>query len=43
LAEYEYDRLSAKGVTFLAPPVTKPFPHVYFKDPDGNTFFLSSR
>lgn len=41
--EYEYDRLSAKGVTFLAPPVTKPFPHVYFKDPDGNTFFLSSR
>ncbi len=40
---HEYHRLLAKGVTFLGPPVSKPFPHVYFQDPDGNTFFLSSR
>ncbi|MBI1684225.1 VOC family protein [Caulobacter hibisci] len=41
--QYEYERLSAKGVVFLGPPESKPFPHVYFQDPDGNTFFLSSR
>jgi catechol 2,3-dioxygenase-like lactoylglutathione lyase family enzyme len=41
--EYEYDRLRAKGVKFLGPPVLEPFPHVYFEDPDGNSFFLSSR
>lgn len=41
--QYEYDGLSARGVTFLGPPLTKPFSHVYFNDPDGNTFFLSSR
>lgn len=41
--QYEYERLSAKGVKFLGPPELKPFPHVYFQDPDGNTFFLSSR
>lgn len=41
--QYEYDRLSAKGVKFLGPPEKKPFPHVYFEDPDGNSFFLSSR
>ena len=40
---YEYERLSARGVAFLGPPLNKPFPHVYFNDPDGNTFFLSSR
>ena len=41
--EYAYQKLLERGVEFLAPPKTKPFPHVYFKDPDGNTFFLSSR
>ena len=41
--QYEYDRLSARGVAFLGPPELKPFPHVYFQDPDGNTFFLASR
>ena len=41
--QYAYDKLLARGVEFLGPPETKPFPHVYFKDPDGNTFFLSSR
>lgn len=41
--DYEYERLSARGVTFLGPPQSKPFPHVYFNDLDGNTFFLSSR
>ena len=41
--EYEYDRLRAKGVKFPGPPVLEPFPHVYFEDPDGNTFFLSGR
>ena len=41
--QYEYERLSAKGVKFLGPLELKPFPHVYFQDPDGNTFFLSSR
>lgn len=40
---WEYDRLVAKGVRFLGPPESKPFPHAYFQDPDGNTFFLSSR
>ncbi len=40
---YAYEKLTARGVEFLGPPETKPFPHVYFKDPDGNTFFLSSR
>ena len=41
--QYAYDKLVARGVEFLGPPETKPFAHVYFKDPDGNTFFLSSR
>ena len=41
--EYAYDKLRARGVEFTGPPEQKPFPHVYFKDPDGNTFFLSSR
>nr|WP_232793362.1 VOC family protein [Caulobacter hibisci] len=41
--QYEYERLLEKGVTFLGPPELKPFPHVYFQDPDRNTFFLSSR
>ncbi len=40
---YTYEKLLARGVEFLGPPEEKPFPHVYFKDPDGNTFFLSSR
>jgi catechol 2,3-dioxygenase-like lactoylglutathione lyase family enzyme len=41
--EYAYEKLRARGVEFLGPPEMKPFPHVYFKDPDGNSFFLSSR
>ena len=41
--EYAYGKLRARGVEFTGPPETKPFPHAYFKDPDGNTFFLSSR
>jgi hypothetical protein len=36
-------KLRARGVEFLGPPEAKPFPHVYFKDPDGNTSSLSSR
>ena len=40
---YAYEKLLARGVEFLRPPETRPFPHAYFKDPDGNTFFLSSR
>ncbi len=40
---YTYEKLRARGVEFLGPPETRPFPHVYFKDPDGNTFLLSSR
>lgn len=41
--DYTYDKLRERGVEFLGPPQRQPFPHVYFKDPDGNTFFLSSR
>src|ERR1700744_1848383 len=41
--EYAYEKLRARGVEFLGPPEKKPFPHVYFKAPDGNSFFLSSR
>ena len=41
--EYAYEKLCERGVEFLGPPEKKPFPHVYFKDPDGNSFFLSSR
>ncbi|MGI4733117.1 MAG: VOC family protein [Janthinobacterium lividum] len=41
--EYAYDKLRARGVEFTGSPEKKPFPHVYFKDPDGNIFFLSSR
>lgn len=41
--QYAYERLSARGVIFPSSPQTKPFPHVYFNDLDGNTFFLSSR
>jgi catechol 2,3-dioxygenase-like lactoylglutathione lyase family enzyme len=41
--EYAYEKLRARGVEFLGPPERRPFPHAYFKDPDGNTFFLSSR
>ncbi len=40
---YEYARLRGRGVEFVGPPELKPFPHVYFKDPDDNVFFLSSR
>ena len=40
--EYAYDKLRARGVEFTGPSEKKPFPHVYFKDPDGNTFFLST-
>ena len=41
--QYAYEKLLARGVEFAGLPETKPFPHAYFKDPDGNTFFLSSR
>ena len=40
--QYAYDKLLARGVEFVGPPELRPFPHVYFKDPDGNTFFRSS-
>ena len=40
---YTYKKLVTRGVEFLGRPETKPFPCVYFKDPDGDTFFLSSR
>ena len=41
--QYTYEKLIARGVEFLGSPEKRPFPHVYFKDPDGNTFLLSSR
>ncbi len=40
---YAYEKLLREAWSFWGLRKTKPFPHVYFKDPDGNTFFLSSR
>ncbi|MEA3040289.1 MAG: hypothetical protein QOE79_2802 [Sphingomonadales bacterium] len=43
-AEYAYKYLLARGVEFLGPPEKQPWgTFVQFKDPDGNTFVLSSR
>jgi predicted enzyme related to lactoylglutathione lyase len=39
-----YEELKAKGVEFVQPPKTEPWgTSAIFKDPDGNTFVLSSR
>ena len=38
----DYDRLTAKGVTFTTPPADMPWgmTATWFHDPDGNVFFL---
>ena len=38
-----YDQLSARGVEFTEPPQRMPWGSMatWFKDPDGNTFFLT--
>ena len=42
--DYTYGRMSAKGVEFEGPPEKQPWgTFAKFKDPDGNTFVLSSR
>jgi len=42
--EYSYDRLKAAGVEFDGPPAKQPWgTFAKFRDPDGNTFVLSSR
>lgn len=39
-----YDDLVAKGVEFVSPPTSQPWgTFAVMKDPDGNTFVLSSR
>lgn len=41
---YTYDQMRAKGVEFEGPPEKQPWgTYAKFKDPDGNTFVLSSR
>jgi predicted enzyme related to lactoylglutathione lyase len=41
--EYAYEKLSAKGVEFTEKPKKQPWgTYATFKDPDGNTFVLSS-
>lgn len=41
---YTYDQMLAKGVQFEGPPEKQPWgTYAKFKDPDGNTFVLSSR
>jgi predicted enzyme related to lactoylglutathione lyase len=41
--EATYRQLSARGVEFLDPPTVQPWgSFAKFKDPDGNTFVLSS-
>jgi catechol 2,3-dioxygenase-like lactoylglutathione lyase family enzyme len=41
---YSYRQMSAKGVEFEGPPEKQPWgTFAKFKDPDGNTFVLSSR
>ena|SRR5438067_5438796 len=42
--EQTHQELSARGVEFVAPPTKQPWgTFAMFKDPDGNTFVLSSR
>jgi len=42
--DYTYSRMLAKGVAFEGPPEKQPWgTFAKFKDPDGNTFVLSSR
>ena len=42
--EQTYQELTAKGVEFTAPPQKQPWgTFAIFKDPDGNSFVLSSR
>jgi len=41
--EYSYEKLKAKGVEFVSPPTKQPWgTFATFRDPDGNTFVLSS-
>lgn len=41
--EYTYDKLKAKGVDFTTPPTRQPWgTFCMFRDPDGNSFVLSS-
>ena len=42
--DYTYSRMSANGVEFEGPPEKQPWGEfAKFRDPDGNTFVLSSR
>ena len=42
--DYSYRQLSERGVEFTGPPEKQPWgTYAQFKDPDGNTFVLSSR
>ena len=42
--DYTVRQMSAKGVEFEGPPEKQPWgTFAKFKDPDGNTFVLSSR
>jgi catechol 2,3-dioxygenase-like lactoylglutathione lyase family enzyme len=41
--EYSYEKLKAKGVEFDSPPKKQPWgTFAIFRDPDGNSFVLSS-
>ena len=41
---YTYDQMRARGVAFEGPPEKQPWgTYAKFRDPDGNTFVLSSR
>jgi predicted enzyme related to lactoylglutathione lyase len=41
--DYSYEKLVAKGVEFTEKPTKQPWgSYAVFKDPDGNTFVLSS-
>jgi predicted enzyme related to lactoylglutathione lyase len=42
--DYTYDQLKKRGVDFTSPPDKQPWgTSAQFRDPDGNTFVLSSR
>jgi predicted enzyme related to lactoylglutathione lyase len=42
--EYSYKQLSERGVAFVDPPTKQPWgTYARFRDPDGNTFILSSK
>jgi predicted enzyme related to lactoylglutathione lyase len=42
--EQTHQELTTRGVTFTAPPQKAPWgTFAMFKDPDGNTFVLSSK